>query len=96
MYTYYAFRAMRFKIPKWISQIITCSQILQMVLGCWVNFMTLRVMQVQPEIRCRNSMGSIVSGSFMYATYFVLFFDFFIKAYLKRDGRKKAADTKKE
>lgn len=89
MYTYYAFRAMRFRIPKWVSQLITCSQLVQMVLGCYVNYEAVRVMRDEPWVRCRNSMGSIASGSVMYATYFVLFFDFFVRAYVVKGGRKR-------
>ncbi|CAF1355234.1 unnamed protein product [Adineta ricciae] len=37
MYSYYAFRALRFRIPRWISMIITMLQLTQMVVGCWIN-----------------------------------------------------------
>merc|ERR1711936_510683 len=35
MYTYYAFKALRFRVPRCIAMVITC---LQMVIGCVVNY----------------------------------------------------------
>ncbi|CAF4536860.1 unnamed protein product, partial [Didymodactylos carnosus] len=38
MYSYYAFRAMRFNIPKFVQQIVTIFQLSQMFVGCYVNY----------------------------------------------------------
>jgi elongation of very long chain fatty acids protein 6 len=37
MYSYYGFRALRFRIPKWVNIVITSGQISQMVIGIVVN-----------------------------------------------------------
>jgi elongation of very long chain fatty acids protein 6 len=55
MYTYYAFRAMRFRIPKLISQIITTGQILQMIIGIYVNYTAWSIKTYSPHIPCHNS-----------------------------------------
>ena len=34
MYSYYAFRAMKYRIPKWIQVTLTMLQICQMIIGC--------------------------------------------------------------
>ncbi|CAF1665369.1 unnamed protein product [Adineta ricciae] len=38
MYSYYAFRAMKYRIPKWMQISITICQLLQMAVGCFVNY----------------------------------------------------------
>ena len=37
MYAYYALRAMRFRVPKFVSMAITAAQLIQMVVGCTIN-----------------------------------------------------------
>ena len=34
---YYAFRALKFRIPRWISMMITLLQLSQMIIGFWIN-----------------------------------------------------------
>ena len=43
MYTYYAFRALQFRIPKWTMMTITALQLLQMVVGCGLTVFTYKV-----------------------------------------------------
>ena len=43
MYTYYAFRALKFRIPKWTMMTITALQLLQMVVGCGLTVFTYKV-----------------------------------------------------
>ena len=45
MYTYYAFRALQFRIPKWTMMTITVLQLLQMVVGCGLTVFTYKVHQ---------------------------------------------------
>jgi len=41
MYSYYALRAMRIKVPTGFAMMITSLQLLQMVVGCAINLMAL-------------------------------------------------------
>jgi len=80
MYTYYAFKAMRFKVPKFISQMITTGQILQMIVGCAINYLAFRVKSSNQA--CDISEENIKYSLLMYMSYFVLFFNFFLNAYI--------------
>jgi elongation of very long chain fatty acids protein 6 len=80
MYSYYVLKAMRIKVPKFVSQLITTGQILQMIAGCYVNFIAYQT-KVANEI-CNISDDNIKYSSLMYFSYFVLFFNFFINAYI--------------
>jgi hypothetical protein len=88
MYTYYAFRALRFQIPKWVNIAITSGQISQMVFGIYVN--TVAYMKKRRGEHCDVSDENITWSFIMYFSYFVLFFNFFYKAYIapksKRSG----------
>jgi elongation of very long chain fatty acids protein 6 len=80
MYTYYACKAMRIKVPSLVSQVITTSQILQMIAGCYVNY-TAYAAKAAGE-RCAISEENIFWSSLMYFSYFVLFAHFFVNAYV--------------
>nr|QBO55930.1 elongation of very long chain fatty acid 3/6c [Brachionus rotundiformis] len=82
MYGYYGFRALRFRIPKWVNIAITSGQISQMVVGLYVNSIAYKK-KINGE-ECHVSYDSIYWSFFMYFTYFVLFFNFFMNAYLKK------------
>lgn len=80
MYTYYAFRAMRFRIPKWISITVTIFQLSQMVVGCFVNYKA--YVYKQNGAPCTVAYSNIFWSFVMYAVYFLLFLHFFFVAYL--------------
>jgi elongation of very long chain fatty acids protein 6 len=80
MYSYYACKAMRIKVPSFVSQIITTSQILQMLAGVYVNYVAYTTKAAQRS--CRISDENILISSLMYLSYFVLFFNFFVNAYV--------------
>jgi elongation of very long chain fatty acids protein 6 len=88
MYSYYALRAMRFKIPRFAAQLITTGQILQMIAGCFVNYIAYKT-KVSNEY-CGISDENVKYSSLMYFSYFVLFFDFFIKAYIYNKNKSAA------
>merc|ERR1719264_2115745 len=46
MYSYYALRAMRYRPPKAVAMLITSLQLLQMVVGCTVNFLAYKYKKV--------------------------------------------------
>lgn len=82
MYGYYALRALRFKIPRWVNICITSGQISQMVVGLFVNI--LAVYKKNRGEKCEVSYENIYWSFIMYFTYFLLFFHFFINAYFTK------------
>merc|ERR1712076_130892 len=93
MYTYYAFKAMRFCVPKFIAMTITALQLLQMVVGCLVNIWVIQIKSAGQE--CHTSDRNIKLSLLMYFSYFVLFGRFFYNAYL-RNKEEKAAKQKQK
>ena len=83
MYTYYAFKAMRFYIPKWVSMVITTLQIMQMIVGTAVNILA---WQVKSSGRyCSVSYTNIQVSFLMYSSYMILFSYFFYRVYINKD-----------
>jgi len=103
MYTYYAARAMRFHVARWINMLITSMQISQMVMGLVIIMSTYRV-KTQGGRYCQQSFENMKYCCIMYLSYFCLFAYFFYVTYLRKkkpaesDERKKAPvlDTAKE
>jgi len=88
MYTYYAFRALRFRVPRCIAMVITSLQLVQMVVGCLVN--TTAYMLKRRGVQCGVSDTNLQLSLLMYTSYFVLFARFFYNTYFKkRDFEKK-------
>jgi len=81
MYSYYALRAMRYRPPKAVAMLITSLQLLQMVVGCTVNFLAYRYKTDGRE--CRVSDTNLKLSLLMYISYFVLFARFFHNAYFQ-------------
>lgn len=89
MYTYYALESVSIRPPKWVSVSITVLQILQMAGGLWV------VMHAHSTLaagnQCEVSPYVIKFFLLVYASYFVLFVNFFVQRYLwsaKSAGKK--------
>lgn len=80
MYSYYAFRAMKFRIPRWISMMITLLQLSQMIIGCWINVKAWQYKQ-NGEF-CQVSDENLKYSLIMYTTYFILFAQFFLSSYV--------------
>jgi len=91
MYTYYALRAAGVRIPKKIAVSITSIQIVQMVVGSVTMYLVHLWMNDQD---CRSNKTHIFMGTAMYLSYFVLFVDFFVKAYMKKRHSAAAASGK--
>ena len=83
MYSYYALRAAGFRVWRPVAMGITTLQILQMVGGLWVGFYV-------PWWKCGMSLTSIqmMCTIGMYASYFLLFCNYFIRAYLVKKTKK--------
>ncbi|GFY38401.1 elongation of very long chain fatty acids protein 6 [Trichonephila inaurata madagascariensis] len=90
MYTYYAMRAMRIKMPRFVAIIITTSQILQMVAGCFVSYFGYITRRKGEFCQLPDDVASY--ALLMYASYFVLFARFFYNTYISPPGKSKKID----
>ncbi len=80
MYTYYAFRAMRFRIPTYVRMAITGLQILQMMTAI---FVTVRASMIKVSGgHCQVTDSNLAISFFIYPSYFVLFVRFFYVRYI--------------
>jgi elongation of very long chain fatty acids protein 6 len=91
MYGYYAFKAMRFNIPKWVNVTITSMQLSQMAIGIYVNVMAFVIKQRGEH--CLVTYDNLKWAFLMYLSYFCLFFHFFYKTYLSPAPRKQPSKT---
>jgi len=97
MYSYYALRALGFRVPKNIAMLITSSQIVQMIVGCYVTYYGYS-MNVRGEL-CQISDGTAKLALTMYGSYFVLFARFFINSYFgpaKSRGKRSESPERSE
>jgi len=79
MYSYYALKALKFRVPRFIAMVITTAQLAQMIMGSAVNIWAYQVKQAGNE--CHVSYDNIKISLIMYTSYFVLFAHFFRRAY---------------
>ncbi|KAK9303208.1 hypothetical protein QLX08_004987 [Tetragonisca angustula] len=95
MYSYYAAKAMEFKLPKWFAMIITTMQLLQMVVGASVTGATYYYVR-ENQKECHATVLNSTLGLLMYLSYFVLFARLFQKSYLSSNvkERKPRAEEK--
>jgi len=94
MYSYYALRAMRIKVPTGFAMMITSLQLLQMVVGCAINLMALNYKS--RGVACDVSQTNITWSLLMYFSYFLLFARFFQQAYFSGGSKRTAAVDKKQ
>jgi len=93
MYGYYSIKAFQlFRVPSIVSQVITTSQILQMIMG-FVISVILMIMQVTHPGKCDYPLDSNILGLIIYTSFLVLFVNFFIQTYIK-GGAKRTRDIK--
>ncbi|CAG7834513.1 unnamed protein product [Allacma fusca] len=72
--------ALKFRVPKFVSITITSLQIIQMVLGVYVNLHALVTKFNNND--CDVPMDNIFWALAMYGSYFYLFVQFFSRAYI--------------
>lgn len=89
MYSYYALKAMRIRVPLFVSKLITFLQIAQMFFGCYVNWIAYQTKLNSPQTYCHISDDNIFYSFLMYLSYFLLFFQFFLDAYVKSNAKHK-------
>ncbi|CAF4656758.1 unnamed protein product [Rotaria sp. Silwood1] len=92
MYSYYAFRALRFPIPRWISMIVTLLQLIQMVIGCFINIKAWEYKKYGES--CQVTDENLKVSFVMYGTYFVLFAQFFFGSYIFKKSHGKSQKDK--
>jgi len=85
MYSYYALRSCGIRFPKWIPMSITCMQLSQMVVGCFVAVEAYRTKQKGQF--CQQTYENLYFAFGIYFTYFLLFAQFFYDVYLKKGNR---------
>jgi len=86
MYSYYALRAMKVKVPRCVAMSITTLQLLQMVVGCTINYLAFQFKRNGAD--CGVSDTNLMYSTLMYASYFLLFARFFHNAYFNPSNRK--------
>lgn len=94
MYSYYAFKSLRFRVPRCISMVITSLQLIQMVVGCLVNVWVYQI-KSEGNQECHVSNQNIKYSILMYASYFVLFGHFFYNSYISGANSSKSDENKK-
>ena len=61
----------RFRIPRWLAMVITSLQLVQMVVGCVVNYTAYTLKR--RGVQCGVSNTNLQMSLLMYTSYFVLF-----------------------
>jgi len=82
MYSYYALKALRIQIPRVVNISITTLQIMQMLFGLIINFYILKLKYL--GMKCDISVSVLFNGLILYAVFFILFINYFIRTYLIR------------
>ena len=95
MYTYYAVKGTKIRVPKQISIFITTIQIVQMLIGLWISLYVLYKKQYQGK-HCEVANANIKHSCIIFISYFLLFINFFVRAYLsKKSKHHKSSENKK-
>lgn len=88
MYGYYCLTAMRIRIPRIISIMITGGQIAQMIMGLYIHSYVLMSIIFGFD-SCDCSTRHCIAGFLVYALYFYYFVSFFVEKYVTGSGRHK-------
>jgi elongation of very long chain fatty acids protein 6 len=91
MYSYYALKALRIRVPKVVALCVTTSQLSQMVVGIAVVLFSFKVKTAGRE--CSISDMNVRVSFLMYSSYFLLFSNFFYRTYVQ-SGDKRSVVTK--
>lgn len=92
MYSYYAIRAARIRVPKSAAMFVTVLQIAQMVVGVYIGITIYGIKSAgQP---CQQTWENLYFSFLIYFSYFLLFCNFFYQTYLRRGNRYQKAVKK--
>lgn len=89
MYSYYAARAARLRVPRPLALLITSAQIGQMAMGVVVSWLVYRWMQ---RGDCHSRLDNVGWAALMYLSYLLLFCNFFYQTYLRRRTKNAKAE----
>ena len=81
MYSYYVMKAVGARIPRLVAQGITLLQLVQFALGLTV--IGVAYLQKRSGVACITRYDAIYWGALMYASYMILFINFFYQRYIK-------------
>jgi len=82
MYSYYALRALKFKIPRFVMVTITGLQTIQMLIGVSVSAYVFNL-KIR-DLPVHQTWGNLAFVSVMYFSYLYLFSKFFYNAYIAK------------
>uniref|UniRef100_A0AAF5DJY9 Elongation of very long chain fatty acids protein n=2 Tax=Strongyloides stercoralis TaxID=6248 RepID=A0AAF5DJY9_STRER len=94
MYSYYALRALKIKVPKIAAMIITTLQILQMIGGVTIGIAVYRIKKSGGE--CQQTWENLYYSFGIYFSYFLLFCHFFYQAYLSKNNKYEKKQLKED
>ncbi|ERE61069.1 elongation of very long chain fatty acids protein 6 [Cricetulus griseus] len=83
LYSYYALRAVGFRVSRKFSMFIILSQITLMMMGCVINYLVFNWMQHDND-QCYSQFLNIFWFSLMYLSYLVFLCHFFFEAYISK------------
>ena len=81
MYTYYTFRAMGCRLPRWLAMTITLMQLSQMFVGTFLTMIAYYYVYIA-KVECHVTPLNITVAGIMYVSYVIPFARFFVQAYL--------------
>jgi len=93
MYTYYALRAVRVRVPSLVRMSVTILQMLQMAIGIVVSVSVF--VNKHSGVSCHQTYLNAAAAIFMFGSYLVLFAHFFYQQYAS-PPRKKTPDSYKK
>ncbi|GMR48503.1 hypothetical protein PMAYCL1PPCAC_18698, partial [Pristionchus mayeri] len=86
MYFYYGLRAYGIKTERWVSKMITCTQIIQFISGFYFAG-RVGYMYITNELDdCQAKVQKMSQGCVVIFTYLYLFCDYFYRTYVKNDS----------
>lgn len=86
MYSYYALRALRIRLPRPIAVSITTMQIAQMIIGFYVAIYELQMKLMNKP--CKITLPQSIFSFSVYFSYFILFVNFFLQTYFLKKPSK--------
>ena len=93
MYSYYAVKASGRNPPKWLAKVITTIQLSQMFVGLFLNYMAIRAVTIGKP--CRMDWFTVGISVFFYATYAILFGNFYYWTYIHKRQPKSTEKAQK-
>lgn len=87
MYSYYATKAARIRVPSIVAKIVTLLQISQMFIALYVNIMNYVLSQQLGNAECASNEEVFKVGMIIYGSYAILFLKFFYDRYCSSTKR---------